>query len=352
MSKNKSIFSQRSFNLGILCIALFAIPAIPGYLTTPDNTSNANQLSQKIANQKPGFTCSFLKIDLQLTHEASTLNTWLYGEKTTWDRVPIERISWSNIDSIAILLWNENSQKSYAKKELIPTKNGAMVHKQTFYLGTDRNGRDMLSRLIIGARVSLIVGFVSVFISLFIGLVIGLSAGYFGGRVDSILSWLIAVFWSVPTLLIALGLSFAFGKGLVQVLITIGFSTWVEVARIVRGQTLQIREQEYILSTQIMGFKPIRIIIHHILPNLKGTIVVLATTNFASAILLEAGLSFLGLGVAPPAPSWGIMVKEHLGNLVLDTYYLALIPGFAIMLMVMAFNWLAMGIRNHYDTRL
>ena len=150
--------------MGILCIALFAIPAIPGYLITPDNTSNANQLSQKIANQKPGFTCSFLKIDLQLTHEASTLNTWLYGEKTTWDRVPIERIIWSNKDSIAILLWNENSQKSYAKKELIPTKNGAMVHKQTFYLGTDRNGRDMLSRLIIGARVSLIVGFVSVFI--------------------------------------------------------------------------------------------------------------------------------------------------------------------------------------------
>jgi len=338
--------------LGIVCIALFALPAIPGYLITPDKTSNANQLSQKIANQKPGFKCQYLKQNLNLHKKNSLINTWLYGKRADWERIPISKVINASDDSVSVVLWNEDLQMEFLKSDLIPSSQTSFVHSQKFYLGTDRNGRDMLSRLIIGARVSLIVGFVSVIISLFIGLCIGLSAGYFGGKVDSFFSWLIAVFWSIPTLLIALGLSFAFGKGLIQVLITIGFSTWVEVARIVRGQTLQIREQEYIQSAKIMGFKPWRIIVHHILPNLKGTIVVLATTNFASAILLEAGLSFLGLGIAPPAPSWGIMVKEHLGNLVLDTYYLALIPGFAIMLMVMAFNWLAMGIRNHYDTRL
>ena len=223
MSNSKSIFSQKSFNLGIICIALFALPAIPGYLITPDKTTNANQLSQKIANQHPGFTCSYLKLDLHVQNQSNLWNTWLNGKKAEWDRIPIEKVVRSNTDSVEVQLWNESKQIVFAKKELIAANNGDMVHMQTFYLGTDRNGRDMLSRLIIGARVSLIVGFVSVLISLLIGLFIGLSAGYFGGKVDSFFSWLIAVFWSIPTLLIALGLSFAFGKGLVQVLITITY---------------------------------------------------------------------------------------------------------------------------------
>jgi peptide/nickel transport system permease protein len=126
----------------------------------------------------------------------------------------------------------------------------------------------------------------------------------------------------------------------------------VEVARVVRGQTLQLRQKEFILSSIITGFSPFYIMRKHILPNLKGTLTVMATTNFAAAILLESGLSFLGLGLAPPTPSWGMMVKEHLGNLVLDNAYLALVPGLAIMALVMAFNLMSMGLRDALDTRI
>jgi peptide/nickel transport system permease protein len=255
-------------------------------------------------------------------------------------------------DSIYFTPYAETETKVQNKNYLIPDADGNYQYRQTALLGTDRFGRDMLSRLIIGARVSLLVGLVSVIISLFIGTIIGMAAGFYGGRTDSVLSWLIAVFWSIPTLLIALGLSFAFGKGLWQVLLATGLSTWVEVARVVRGQTLQLRQKEFILSSIITGFKPFYIMRRHILPNLKGTLTVMATTNFAAAILLESGLSFLGLGLAPPTPSWGMMVKEHLGNLVLDNAYLALVPGMAIMALVMAFNLMSMGLRDALDTRI
>ncbi|MEY4710333.1 MAG: Glutathione transport system permease protein GsiD, partial [Bacteroidota bacterium] len=182
-----------------------------------------------------------------------------------------------------------------------------------------------------------------------IGSLIGLCAGYFGGRIDAFFSWLITVFWSVPTLLIALGLSMLLGKGYYQVLLATALSTWVEVARVVRGQTLQLKQREFILAAKITGFSNSRIMFKHILPNLKGSLTVLATTNFASAILLEAGLGFLGLGVTPPTPSWGMMVKENLGYLVLDNSYLALIPGIAIMILVMAFNLMSMGMRDALD---
>jgi peptide/nickel transport system permease protein len=220
------------------------------------------------------------------------------------------------------------------------------VERLHFYLGTDNFGRDILSRLIIGARISLSIGFLAMLLSIFIGVAVGLIAGYFGGVVDAVLSWFITVFWSIPTLLLALGLSVYLGKGYYQVLIATGLSTWVEVARIVRGQTLQLKNQEFVLFAKITGFSNSRILLNHILPNLTGSLTVLATTNFAAAILLEAGLGFLGLGVAPPTASWGIMVKENLGYLVLDQAYLAIIPGLAIMVLVMAFNLMAMGIRE------
>jgi peptide/nickel transport system permease protein len=186
-------------------------------------------------------------------------------------------------------------------------------------------------------------------LSLIIGIFVGLIAGYYGGWIDSVLTWLITVFWSVPTLLIVLGLSVFLGKVYFQVLIATGLSSWVEVARVVRGQAMQLKNREFILSARITGFGNFHIMFRHILPNLTGTLTVLATTNFAAAILLEAGLGFLGLGVSPPTPSWGIMVKENLGFLVLDQAYLAIIPGMAIMILVMSFNLMAMGLRDVLD---
>jgi oligopeptide transport system permease protein len=344
----RRLWQKTAFRIGLITTAVFAVPALLGYLITPDNTKDCNRIIPELANRPPGFSFTYILAGKPLT---ASFSDYFSGAPSDGTVIPC-KVTRQSKDSIYYITYAETDTKAIAKSSLIMQDEERFEYRQTALLGTDRFGRDMLSRLIIGARVSLLVGLVSVIISLFIGTIIGMAAGYYGGRTDSILSWLIAVFWSIPTLLIALGLSFAFGKGLWQVLLATGLSTWVEVARVVRGQTLQLRQKEFILSSIITGFRPFYIMRRHILPNLKGTLTVMATTNFAAAILLESGLSFLGLGLAPPTPSWGMMVKEHLGNLVLDNAYLALVPGLAIMALVMAFNLMSMGVRDALDSRI
>ena len=225
------------------------------------------------------------------------------------------------------------------------------IVRRTFWLGTDTYGRDLLSRLILGARVSLAVGFMSVIISLLLGITVGAVAGYFGGWVDGSLSWLMNILWALPALLLVIAISFALGKGLWEVFIAVGLSMWVEVGRLVRGQVLSLKQVEYVEAARSMGFSNVRIIRRHILPNIIGPILVLASSNFASAILLEAGLSFLGFGAQPPTPTWGSMIKEHYGYIIMNSAYLAVLPGLAIMLMVYAFNLVTVGLRDAFDIK-
>ncbi|HYW95959.1 MAG TPA: ABC transporter permease, partial [Bacteroidales bacterium] len=220
-----------------------------------------------------------------------------------------------------------------------------------FLLGTDRFGRDMLSRMILGARVSLSVGLVAVFISLVIGLLFGALAGYYRGWVDDFIIWLINVIWSVPTLLLVIALTMVMGKGFWQIFIAVGITMWVEVARVVRGQVMGIREKEFVMAARSLGYSDMRIIFRHILPNIFAPVIIIAAANFASAILIEAGLSFLGIGVQPPIPSWGTMVRDHYGFIIVDKAYLAFIPGFAIMLLVLAFTLSGNGLRDAMDVR-
>jgi peptide/nickel transport system permease protein len=225
------------------------------------------------------------------------------------------------------------------------------IKKKTFWLGTDRYGRDILSRLIIGVRVSLAVGLITVLLSLSIGILLGALAGYFGGRTDHILMWFLNVIWSIPTLLLVFALTLLLGKGFWQVFIAIGLTMWVSVARIVRGQVLAVKQLEYVEAARAMGYSTFRIIGKHILPNIMGPVLVIAASNFASAIVIEAGLSFLGIGVQPPQPSWGLMIKENYNFIITHNPMLALVPGFAIMLLVLAFNLLGNGLRDALNVK-
>lgn len=209
----------------------------------------------------------------------------------------------------------------------------------------------MLSRLIIGTRISLLVGGIAMVLSLTIGLFLGSIAGYYGGKSDQVIMWLINVIWSIPTLLLVFAITLLLGKGFWQVFIAVGLTMWVNVARLVRGQLLATRNLEYVEAARALGYRDLRILVKHILPNIMGPVLVVAAANFASAIVVEAGLSFLGVGVQPPQPSWGAMIKENYNFIITNNPMLALAPGFAIMLLVLAFNLIGNGIRDALDVR-
>jgi len=228
-------------------------------------------------------------------------------------------------------------------KELVITKK--------FWLGTDAFGRDILSRLIIGTRVSLAVGLIAIIISLTLGIFLGAIAGYYRGWVDEIIMWLVNVTWSIPTLLLVFAITMALGKGFWQIFIAVGLTMWVSVARLVRGQVMALKELEFVQAAKVLGFSDSRIIMNHILPNIFGPLMVIAASNFATAIIIEAGLSFLGIGVQPPVPSWGLMIKENYNFIITNNPMLGLVPGFAIMILVLAFNLVGNGLRDAVDVK-
>jgi len=235
-------------------------------------------------------------------------------------------------------------------KELQDRKS-EFIYQKKFYLGTDTFGRDMLSRLMGGVIFSLSVGFISVLISLVIGISLGAIAGYYRGWIDQIIMWFVNVIWSIPTLLMVIAITLVMGKGFVQVFIAVGLTMWVEVARVVRGQVIGIRELDYIEATKALGYSEYRIISKHILPNIMGPVIVISAANFASAILIEAGLSFLGIGTQIPMPSWGMMIKEHYPFITTDLAYLAVIPGICILLLVLSLMLIGNRLRDIYDVK-
>lgn len=220
------------------------------------------------------------------------------------------------------------------------------TQKETFWLGTDRYGRDLLSRLMGGTYVSLMVGGISLVISLSLGIFLGLCAGYFGGFIDKIILWFIQVVWSIPTLLMVMAITFVLGKGLNQVFLAVGLTMWVEVARVIRGETLRVKQEQYVLAAQTLGFPWYYILFKEILPNVLPPVIVIASANFSTAILLESGLSFLGIGAQIPTPSWGGIIRDHLFYLTSPNFYAPLLPGLAIALLVWCFMTLGNRIKQ------
>ncbi len=386
-------------SLGV--ISLVGLLALFAYAIAPDNSQNANQMHISIHSKPPGFSVDMLTIPSDLEYDQSFFETFFFGKKNSDTEIPIAKYSFDNgvltytpytgedVEGISKQLKvgadaensafakssprdsrpsGEQSDKSSPRdsrpageqsdtsspRDSRPTgEQSAMVDidRRTFYLGTDRYGRDLLSRMLVGARISFSIGFVAVLISLLIGIFMGAMAGYFGGWIDRSIMWIINVTWSIPTLLLVIAITLALGKGFWQVFIAVGLTMWVEVARVVRGQVMGVKQMQYVTAARALGYTNSRIIFRHILPNIVAPLIVISAANFAGAILIESGLSFLGIGAQPPMPSWGAMIKDHYSYIILGKPFLALIPGLAIMTLVMAFMLMGNALRDALDVK-
>lgn len=372
---------------GFIFIIISVFVGLFGYIISPDSTTFANNQHIEITTIKPGSTVNFLLVTKnEQPIKTGLFNNLINGSKLEYNEIPFDSIYFTK-NSVIIREYSEGGVANLFHKFNIADvcfnlKKPATIKDDIFYisdinnhsitvnrlelqqrvlnefttsrkflLGTDRFGRDVLSRLIIGTRISLSVGFISVAISLILGIFLGAVAGFYRGWVDNLVMWFVNVMWSVPTLLMVIAMTMILGKGFWQIFIAIGLTMWVEVARIVRGQVLSIREKEYVEAARALAFSDWRIMFRHILPNVINPVIIISAANFASAILIEAGLSFLGIGVQPPIPSWGMMIKEHYGYIIMDKAFLAVVPGMAIMFMVLAFTLLGSGLRDALDTR-
>lgn len=351
----KGIWKDPLGAAGLVIISISALLALFAYVIIEDQSPNANEMHLALANQKPGFEAELLALP-KTTEDQSYWGSFWRGKAMPYDRIPIasKELKWDTLfyqefgeadatEKHFVLLSDHYNEAQIRKKEYIQTK--------YFLFGSDRFGRDMWSRLVLGARVSFSVGFLAVLISLIIGIPLGAIAAYYGGWIDKIILWLINVVWSIPGLLLVIAITLALGKGLWQVYVAIGFTMWVEVARVIRGQILSIKEKEYIQAAKVLAFPDRRIIFKHILPNAIAPLIVISAANFAAAILVESGLSFLGLGAQPPTPTWGTMIKDHYAYLIVDKAYLAIIPGMAIMFLVLAFMFIGNALRDVLDIR-
>ena len=360
------LLQNRPAVAGLVFIGLCALVALLGYWVLPDNSPNANNGFVQLQKQPPGFSALIVRRTETDSLRAANgaLAVWWRG-KVGVVALPISSAEQTakipnQVDSLVVVPWAAGRPTPRPISLVLKDwqgnaqgRPGVAWQKRTYWLGTDKAGRDELSRLLLGTRISLGIGLVAVLISLALGVVIGAVAGYFGGWVDSLLLGLMTVVWSIPGIMLVIGISLALdSKGVWVSFVAVGLTMWVDVARVVRGQVLGLRAATFIEAGRVLGLPTSRLIFRHLLPNLRGPLIVLATSNFAAAILLEAGLSFLGLGVQPPAPSWGLMVKE--GYDLLGTQaglWLTLLPGLAISLLVLSFNVLGNGLRDAFDPK-
>ena len=368
----RRLWQNRPAVAGLVFIGLCTLVALLGYWILPDDSPNASHGFVQIQKEAPGLRVLLLRQPLPDSARTgapadNVFTTWLRGREPAVQETAIGGYEFSG-DSVILKPFGRHSAESGRPRRLalaaVTGHSGTRAALQqeirarhlttrTYWLGTDKAGRDELSRLLLGTRISLGIGLVAVLISLALGMAVGAVAGYFGGWVDSLLLGLMTVVWSIPGIMLVIAISLALdSKGVWVSFVAVGLTMWVDVARVVRGQMLSLRAATFVEAGRVLGLPTARLIAWHLLPNMRGPLIVLATSNFAAAILLEAGLSFLGLGVQPPAPSWGLMVKE--GYDLLGTaagLWGTLLPGTAISLLVLSFNLLGNGLRDAYDPK-
>ena len=330
-----------SFFLIFLCFLI----SIFSYSLISDSSEYSNQMHLGIHSKSPGFKVNIISVPVKNDDDQSLLNLFFFGNKSPDQEILINEYRLVE-DGIEYKKYDEISDKKIISYNLFPSNlsvyqiENKFINERKFIFGTDSFGRDVFGRVMLGTRVSLFIGFIAVLISLLIGVTIGLVSGYYGGLIDDISMMIINIFWSIPTLLLVIAISLALGKGFWQVYVAVGLTMWVEVARVVRGQVISEKNKDYIIASKVLGFSDFRILFKHIIPNIIGPILIISSANFASAILIESGLSFLGIGTQPPMPSWGSMIKDNYQYIILGKAYLAIIPGTAIMLLVTSFMFL------------
>ncbi|MCC5944623.1 MAG: ABC transporter permease [Bernardetiaceae bacterium] len=393
----KKLLRSKSAIFGLIVISAATMIALLGYTIMPDSTPYVSDSSLLITKQMPGFSVSILKMRKQQEVAKQHFFTRLYnGQESEYTSVPIQeyRIVEDTVfykeygrrgAEVAKLLVSimkpiysgespkfipDNPLVNYTKKgdiiryldiyeevqeiklsKLVEEFEQNNITKRTYWLGTDRNGRDMLSCLLYGTRISLMVGFIAVLISLFLGVSLGAIAGYYGGRIDSAINWLMTILWSIPSIMLVVAITMIVdSKNLSVTFLAVGCIMWVEIARVVRGQIISIKQKPYIEAVRAFGMTNQKIIFNHILPNVLGIVIITAASNFATAILLEAGLSFLGLGGEAGSPSWGYMVYEgHKSMNTSNSLHLLIFPSICIATLILAFNLFGNALRDAYD---
>jgi peptide/nickel transport system permease protein len=389
----KRLFRNRSAVVGMAVIAISVVMAVLGYLITPDSTPNSNDQVLQVNNKPPGFKVMMLEVRKNReVLEVGFFRKMISGQPNPYELIPMNEYRFDGADIVyheftgnaaasgekrlplAEVVYATSQAKANLKvdgdkvtfidlhekpvsttvAELQKTVKEQHIGFRKYLLGTDLYGRDILSRVIIGVRISLSVGLVAVLISMSIGIFLGALAGYFRGWIDDVIMWLINVVWSIPTILLVFAMTMAFDvqdRKIWQLFVAIGITMWVDAARIVRGQVMSAREIQFVEAAKSLGYTHARTIFLHILPNILGPLIVVSAANFASAILIEAGLSFLGIGVESTTPTWGRMLSENYGYIISSNIFLALVPGIAIMMMVLAFNLLGNGLRDAMDVK-
>lgn len=313
--------------LGLLIFSLFGRPLFP------DTSLHANRQITELPLQKAWTSATLLRLP---------------GEKKA-EYWPVE--NFRNKDGRILADRIINAQGHTIPIEF-PSNKEISLETVTFYFGTDALGRDLFSRLMSGIKISLLIGFFAVVVSLVVGTSIGLIAGYYGGWWDKILTTLINSMWSVPTVLLVFAFVLALGRGIENIVLAIGLTMWVDIARLVRGMAKSGKQAAYIQSTKALAYSDYRIISKHLFPNMINPLIILATTNFATAILVEAGISYLGFGIQPPVPSVGMILSENYAYVLGGHYVKAAVPAVIIVIMVLSLNLIGTALKDGLDQSL